>query len=297
MQKPFKRIAIYGQPRSYDRHDFNEALQGLKKFLQKLNVDLFIEKETAGLLKDQDHPIVELDQLRKCCDLLIVVGGDGNMLSAGRIAAAIDIPVVGINRGRLGFLTDILPSELENKLRNILEGHYQEEKRFLLSASVQSDNTVLSKSDALNDVVLLASKVAHMIQFEIFINQQLVLNQRADGLIIATPTGSTAYALSGGGPILHPELDVIVLVPVSPHTLSSRPIVVDANSEITIKLNPTQITPACLSCDGQAPIALDSDHHIVIRKKSEKLRLIHPLDYNYYETLRSKLGWQAKYGA
>jgi NAD+ kinase len=201
------------------------------------------------------------------------------------------VPVLGINRGRLGFLTDINPNEIDNKVTEVLNGHYIEEKRFLLNVRIQAAKQKQTADIALNDVVLLPGDVAHMIEFSITINDQFVCNHRADGMIVATPTGSTAYALSGGGPILHPSLDALVLVPMFPHTLSARPIVVGAASVIQIKISDTNEKPPRLSCDGQKPIELPLGAIIEIQKNPQALRLIHPTDYNYFETLRLKLQW------
>jgi len=204
-----------------------------------------------------------------------------------------EIPILGINRGSLGFLTDILPSQLE-KIKAILEGKFILEKRFLLTATVTSNNKIISQDDALNEVALIPDAIPHMIEFEIYIDKQFVCSQNSDGLIIATPTGSTAYALSGGGPILHPQLDAIVLVPMFPHSLNNRPIVVQGQCEISIIVSPNNDTSPRLSCDGRAYLNAEPGSEITIRKKPKTLHLIHPLDYSYYETLRSKLHWGKK---
>lgn len=185
------------------------------------------------------------------CDLVVVVGGDGSMLGAARALARHKVPVLGINRGSLGFLTDIRPDELEAKVGEVLDGQYIVESRFLLDAQVRRGIDSMGQGDALNDVVLHPGKSTRMIEFELYIDGQFVCSQKADGLIVATPTGSTAYALSAGGPIMHPKLDAIVIVPMYPHMLSSRPIVVDGNSELKIVVSPNmQIYPQ-VSCDGQ----------------------------------------------
>jgi len=176
----------------------------------------------------------------------------------------------------------------------VIDGHFIEEKRLVLQAEVLEQNKVVDKNNALNDVVLLPARIAHMIEFQVFINGEFVCNHRADGLIVATPTGSTAYALSGGGPILHPKLNCIALVPICPHTLSSRPIVVSADSEIELVIAERPVARPNLSCDGQPPVRLPKDGKIKIKRQEKQLRLIHPKDYNYYETLREKLRWEGK---
>jgi NAD+ kinase len=221
------------------------------------------------------------------------VGGDGSLLHAAQTIVNDEIPVLGINRGRLGFLTDILPTEL-HKIKAILEGAFLLEKRFLLTATVEYGGEVLGQSDALNEVALIPDSVPHMNEFEIYINDKFVCSQDSDGVIIATPTGSTAYALSGGGPILHPQLDAFVIVPMFPHTLSLRPIVIEGNNRVTIVISPNNTATPRITCDSQLFINTPPGSHITIKKKNQHLHLIHPVAYDYYETLRSKLHWGRK---
>lgn len=290
MTAAFKKIGVIGRVKTTGVKD---TLKTLIKYLQNLKQSIVIESETAESIDETHLPIVTRDELGSHCDLLIVVGGDGSLLNAAHAVVNHKIPVLGINRGSLGFLTDILPTEL-GKIKDILEGKYILEKRFLLSTSIELHDKTIGKDDALNEVAILPDAVPHMIEFEIFIDDKFVCSQDSDGLIIATPTGSTAYALSGGGPILHPQLDAIVLVPMFPHSLSSRPLVVEGNSEIRIIITPNNITSPRLSCDGRAYINTLPGSNIIIRKKAKALQLVHPLDYNYYETLRSKLHWGKK---
>lgn len=285
----FTKIALMGRQRAEGTTD---TLLGLKSYLRSRHVDVVFEKETA-LLANRAKPAVPVDQLAQHCDLIIVVGGDGSLLKAARVAVTQNLPVLGINRGRLGFLTDIRPEEF-SKIGQVLNGEYVEEERFLLTAQMEHQSTIIAQEDALNDVVLLPGDVAQMIEFSIYVNQQFVCNQRADGLIIATPTGSTAYALSGGGPILHPNLDAIVLVPMFPHILSSRPIVVADSSEIEIVISEDNEAAPRVTCDSQDRVHVPPGGRIKIKQKTERLRLIHPKDYNYFETLRTKLGWVSK---
>lgn len=200
-------------------------------------------------------------------------------------------PLLGVNRGRLGFLTDITPEDIERKVADVLAGHYTSEKRFLLDMEVRRGDNIIAESDALNDVVLHPGKFIHMLQFEIWVDGVFVTSQRSDGVIVATPTGSTAYSLSGGGPILHPTLDAIVVVPMNPHTLSSRPIVVGGNSEILLLVGEHNRAEPMVTCDGHSHAELQTGDQIIIRKKPDLLELLHPLDYNFYERCRSKLGW------
>lgn len=270
-----------------------ETLRALIQFLQNLNQAICLDAETAESLEDTSLACFTKSELSEHCDLLIVVGGDGSLLQAAHTAVKAKIPVLGVNRGRLGFLTDIHPTEL-NKIKAILAGDYIKEDRFLLSATVTLHGKKLGEGDALNEVALIPDSVPHMNEFEMYIDDQFVLSQDSDGLIIATPTGSTAYALSGGGPILHPQLDAIVMVPMFPHTLSLRPLVIEGNREITLVITPNNVATPRLSCDGQLAINTPPGSHIKIRKKQERLHLIHPTDYNYYEALRSKLHWGHK---
>jgi NAD+ kinase len=224
-------------------------------------------------------------------DLVVVVGGDGSMLNAARVLVCHDVPVLGINRGRLGFLTDIRPDDIEDTLSAVLDGRYHEESRFMLEFEVARDGALLPGGTALNDVVLHPGTAAQMIEFELFIAGQFVNSQQSDGLIVATPTGSTAYSLSAGGPIMHPNMNALVLVPMNPHTLSSRPLVIDADLEVCVNVVKQRSVLPLVSCDGAVLFYTEPGDQIIIRKKPGALRLIHPLDYNYYEACRSKLGW------
>lgn len=290
MPTTFKKIGIIGRVRNAG---VKETLQALTNYLISLHYDLVIETETAESLPSCNLPTVARDQLGKHCNLLIVIGGDGSLLNAAHAVVDAEIPVLGINRGSLGFLTDVHPTEL-GKIRDILEGKYTLEERFLLTSTTALDKKILGQNDALNEVALIPDTIPHMIEFEIYINDKFVCSQDSDGLIVATPTGSTAYALSGGGPILHPELNAIVIVPMFPHSLSNRPIVVEGDSRIDIMISPKNITSPRLTCDGMGYINILPGSHISIQKKTQHLHLIHPLDYNYYETLRSKLHWGKK---
>lgn len=290
MPSPFNTIGVFGRVKNPG------VMQTLKALVARLNTlerKVLVDAETATALADQSITSISREQLSQHCDLIIVVGGDGSLLHATHTVINNDTPVLGINRGRLGFLTDIHPTEFD-KIKAILEGNYLVEKRFLLTATVEFHDKILGRSNALNEVALIPDSVPHMSEFEIYINNQFVCSQDSDGLIVATPTGSTAYALSGGGPILHPQLDAIVMVPMFPHTLSIRPIVIDGSHQINITITPNNTTTPRLTCDGQAVINTPPGSRISIAKKSQFLHLIHPMDYDYYETLRSKLHWGRK---
>lgn len=287
MHTPFKTIGIFGRLR---RPGVKETLNMLIQYLQSLKQHIVIDAETAAFLDDNTLTCIAREELSKHCNLLIVVGGDGSLLHAVHSIINDEVPVLGINRGRLGFLTDVLPTELD-KIKDILEGKFHLEKRFLFTCSVERDGQLLGQSNALNEVALIPDTVPHMNEFDIYIDDQFVCSQASDGLIVATPTGSTAYALSGGGPILHPKLDALVMVPMFPHTLSMRPIVIDANCRVNVVISKNNTATPRVSCDSQSFIKAPPGSNIIIQKKAQRLHLIHPLDYDYYASLRSKLHW------
>jgi NAD+ kinase len=291
VKSQFKKIGLMGRQRNPESI---ECLQVLYEYLSKSNHEIIIEEDTASFLPGNFYSAATKEEFGKQVDLVIVVGGDGSLLKAAQFVVDHGTPVIGVNRGRLGFLTDIHPDEMTDRLEAVLNSEYIEEKRFLLNAEIHRQGNVIYKNVALNDVVLFPGGYTHMIEYEIYINKQFVCSQSADGQIIATPTGSTAYALSGGGPILHPSLDAIVLVPMFPHTLSSRPIVVDGNSKIEFKMIPRFETAPKVSCDGQERISIAPGDTLHVYKKAEYLKLLHPKDYNYYDTLRQKLYWEKK---
>jgi NAD+ kinase len=282
----FSTIGITGR----NNKDIVDSLQALTSFLENnVKVDIVMDVKIAGLLADKDYPVSPIEKLAGQCDLVIVVGGDGSLLQVASVLAEHDRPVIGINRGRLGFLTDILPDELETTLGKVLAGEFKIESRFLLDLFIGEQRQYLGS--ALNDIVLHPGKAVQMIEFALYIDGEFVYNQASDGLIVATPTGSTAYAMSAGGPIMHPFLDAIVLVPINPHSLSSRPIVVEGNRELTLVVGDRHNILPQVSCDGSMSHTCAPGDHITVRRKLKELQILHPADYDYYETCRSKLGW------
>lgn len=273
-----------------------ESLKILLAVLDKHQRQIHTDVESAPILGDQRSISVypSLAELAKNCDLIVVVGGDGSMLGAARRLCKTRVPVLGVNRGGLGFLTDVSSDEIESRVGEVLDGKYTLEERFLLDAVIIRDGKMLAQGDAMNEMVVHRGASLRMMEFSLWIDDQFVYSQRSDGLIISTPTGSTAYALSGGGPILHPALDAVALVPMFPHTLSSRPIVINGGSKIRIVMGDDRGGQPELSCDGQNHFLLKSADVINIEKKSETLTLIHPVSHNYYETCRSKLGWGSR---
>lgn len=289
----FRNVGIIGRLGSQQVID---TVFRLKQFLSEKNLHVMLEESIAEAISEHDMQVASYSLMGESCDLAIVVGGDGSVLGAARELAPYNIPLLGINRGNLGFLTDIKPDELETQITEVLEGRYIVEERFLLTAQSYRNDQSTGCADALNDVVLHAGQSARMIEFEIFLDGQFISSQRADGLIISTPTGSTAYALSAGGPIMHPKLDAIVVVPMYPHTLSSRPIVVDARSELKIVISPNIDIHPQVSCDAQNHLYCAPGDVITVSKNRHKVKLLHLLGYNYYEICRNKLGWGSRLG-
>jgi NAD+ kinase len=284
----FQRIGLIGK---HGDPAVKETIRQLCEYLDELGKDVLLEDSTCRLLEDQPMPSTSQNDLPCRSDLVIVVGGDGTMLHAARSLALHNTPLLGINLGRLGFLTDISPVEIRPRLDQILAGQYEEEERFLLRLSLGDESRLNGGVRALNDIVLHKWNIARMIEFETYINGQLVNDQRSDGLIVSTPTGSTAYALAAGGPLMHPSLNALLLAPLCPHTLSNRPIVVDGESEIEIHLSREHAEDVQLTCDGQVTLPVMEGEIIRIRKDEHRLRLIHPPGHDYYGTLRAKLGW------
>lgn len=287
MAAQFHRVGLVGRSRQ----------DGLQELLDEL-LDLLADRVGEVMLEDRlgavatrDCPLLTREEIGERADLVIVLGGDGSLLSAARTMARFETPVLGINRGRLGFLTDISPDEVSELVPAVLEGRYEREERFLLDVNVEREGKVVARADALNDVVLNSGTSAQMIEFELSIDGEFVYRQRADGLIISTPTGSTAYSLSGGGPIMHPSLDAIVLVPMFPHTLSSRPIVVKGDSVIRLDvLERNRIHPP-VTCDGQVNMTARPGDSVILRKKPHRLSLLHPPGHSFYASCRDKLHW------
>lgn len=287
MAGEFSTIGLIGK---YGDPEVGETLMQISEHLAAYQCNVMLEAETASMVANQHLPIASLEKIGKECDLAIIVGGDGTLLHAARNLNEYNVPILGINLGRLGFLVDISPDDMAMRLDEILSGKYEEEHRILLSAVVHHKDGSLSESDAFNDVVVHKWDVARMVETETYINGKFLNTMRADGLIVSTPTGSTAYALSGGGPILQPDLDAMVLVPICPHTMSFRPLVIDGESEIEIIVKDST-AQAQITCDGQINLGLVSGDKVLIKKKNKVVRLIHPCKHDHYQILRAKLRW------
>jgi NAD+ kinase len=268
-----------------------DTVRALLNYLRARGLEVLIDQSAGALLHHTGQTGVRRDEIARRCDLVVVVGGDGTLLHAARALIDYNVPLLAINRGRLGFLADISPDDMLARLDEILAGQYQEERRSLLHARVLRGSETVTASDAFNEVVAHVRSSIRMIELEIYIDGRFVNVLRADGLIVSTPTGSTAYALSGGGPILHPSLSAIVLVPICPHTLTNRPIVIDAGSRIEVILCRHNTTPARASFDGQGDVDLVPNDRILIERKAPTLRLLQPRDHDYFQVLRAKLRW------
>lgn len=292
MAKPFATIGLIGKQKD---PQIAESLRCVADFLMAKGLELIIDQGTAALFPSQRWEVVAREELGRRCDLAIVVGGDGTLLHAARSLADLNIPLLGIKLGRLGFLADVLPETLDPDLAEVLEGKYQEEERFLIQAELERDNRSCLIGTALNDVTIHIREVVRMIEFEIYIDGHFLSSQRSDGLVVATPTGSTAYALSAGGPILDVNLNGMVLVSICSHALSNRPLVLDADSLVEIVINEYNTTPGQASCDGQPGITLEAGDKVKVYKRPGMVRLIHPVAHNHYSILRAKLHWGRKF--
>ncbi len=286
--KKFNRIGLIGRA---GHHQALDTIARLLEFLRARQIEVWLEDEVADYGEFVGVPHCALEHIGQKVDLAIVVGGDGSLLGASRALARFDTPVLGINRGTLGFLTDIRPQDAIEKIEQALAGEFTEETRNLNAVEVMRDGQVIARATALNDVVIHKGQSARMLGYDLCIDDQFVYSSRSDGLICATPTGSTAYALSAGGPIMHPKLDALILVPMFPHTLNARPIVVPASSVVTVTVTEKHQALPQVSCDGQTHISLLLGDQVVIRRSEQHLTLLHPPGYSYYEICRSKLQW------
>lgn len=286
MNHPFKKIGLVAR---HSKPEVVTSLLALADYLVRQGLSIFIDCESVSVEESQGHPLITRHAFGKAIDVAIVLGGDGTMLSIARLVAPHRIPLIGINQGRLGFMTDIPLHEMQERVHTILQGDYIAEERRLVSATLQRAEQDIASHLALNDIVFNRGATGSMIEFEVFIDQQFVYSQRSDGLIISTPTGSTAYALAAGGPILHPTLPAITLVPICPQSLSNRPIAVNDTSTIDVVL--TRGVDAKVHFDGQAHCDLHEVDRVVIRRYPHPLKILHPQGYNYYDMLRHKLHW------
>lgn len=262
-------------------------LTNLAQHLITKNLEVWLEENTAQHAQLTRYPTLSLGDIGNIADVAIVMGGDGTMLSVARSLIETDVPLIGINRGRFGFLTDLRAEDMLVEIDRILDGEYIKEPRMLLATQVVRQGKVIEASYALNDIVIKSG--LRLIELEVEIDHKFVYKQRSDGLILSTPTGTTAYALSAGGPILHPNLEAISLVPICPHTLSNRPIAVNSASKIEVTV--VHFDEAQLSFDGQFQVTLEEGDKIMVQRAQQTISLLHPSDYCYFDMLRNKLNW------
>ena len=287
MPREFKTVGLWG--RLNEPSVAEPALQVLEH-LRKRGIEVFATTETSSVGRFAGITHVAEAEIAEHIDLVVAIGGDGTLLHAARRVTHRDVPLIGINRGRLGFLTDISPEHMLEAIDAILAGDYLAERRLMLAAEIGNSGRRDSLV-ALNDVVLQKGETGRMLDFTTTINGIYVNTHRGDGLIVATPTGSTAYALSCGGPIIQPDVDALVVVPICPHTLSDRPLLVKSSSEIEVRVDTGTDSAAHVVCDGEELGRISNDETLRIRLADQMLTLLHPRDYNYYELLRSKLNW------
>jgi len=288
MSRRFATIALTGK---YRDPRVGDSMLILARHLVSSGVRVVLDPEVK--LDFGATPVEPLDEaeLGGAADLVVAIGGDGTMLYATRLVAGRGVPLLGINRGRLGFLADITPGEMLRRVDEVLAGEYAEEHRLMLEAVIDDGAAAPRRALALNDVVLQKRATGRMLDFENWVDGVYVNTHGGDGLVIATPTGSTAYALSGGGPIIHPGLDAIALVPICPHTLSDRPIVIRGDAQIEVRVLDRPDTHGEVTCDGLLLGELAAGQRLVVHAAQERVVLIHPHGHDYFRLLRSKLHW------
>ncbi|HAL38559.1 MAG TPA: NAD kinase [Polaromonas sp.] len=286
MKSQFRHVALIGK---YQAQGSRSALEGIAHFLGTQGCNVAIEQDTANNTGLTQYPTLDAAGIGAQCDLALVVGGDGTMLGIVRLLAQFDIPLIGINQGRLGFITDIAFEDYQDTLKPMLRGEFDEDRRWMMQAKVVRDGQCVFSATAMNDVVVNRGTTAGMVELRVEVDGRFVANQRADGLIIASPTGSTAYALSAGGPLLHPSIAGWVLVPIAPHTLTNRPIVLSDSGEITIEIVAGR--DASANFDMQSLASLQHGDRITVRRSEHQMRFLHPKGWSYFDTLRKKLHW------
>ena len=278
----FKKVGIYS---SLEARKVNHIAYQIEEILENLDIDILIPTSFSSY-KTSFGKNYSDNYVNKNADLVIAIGGDGTLLSSARKFGYMGIPILGVNLGTLGFLTDVPPEELTHCIQNILKNEYEKEERFFLESQVNNEKT---KNKALNEIVIHSRKVAQLIEYELFIDEDFVYRQKADGIIISTPTGSTAYSLSANGPIIHPAAKAICLMPMFPQSLNSRPLIVDEDAKIQILI--CKKGNSSMSLDSHLINSLNYGDIVNISKANSKLTLIHPLEHDFYSSCRNKLGW------
>jgi len=285
MSPPFRHVALFGK---YQAQGVRPILEEIAQFLVRCGVEVSLDHDTAMNSDWNDFGAMRIDEMAQVCDLGVVVGGDGTMLGIGRELARHGIPLIGINQGRLGFITDIAAHDWRNALAPMIQGDYEAESRPMIEGGVWRDGAQIFKGFALNDVVVRSSS-SSMIELRVMVGSDHVANIRSDGVIVASPTGSTAYALSAGGPILHPAIGGWAMVPIASHTLSNRPIVLPDDQEVTLELVQGKEASANFDMHGLASMLLGDT--VRMQRSAHKARFLHPRGWSYYATLRHKLHW------
>jgi NAD+ kinase len=293
MNSIFRHVALIGKYHAAVAPplaaSMRSALEDIAQFLASQGCEVVVERETASVAGMEGYPTADVPTIGAQCDLGLVVGGDGTMLGIARQLACHGVPLIGINQGRLGFITDIALDQYRTVLPPMLAGEYEEDLRSLLHAQVVRDGEVVFDALAMNDVVVNRGATSGMVELRVEVDGRFVANQRADGLIVASPTGSTAYALSAGGPLLHPSNPGWVMVPIAPHTLSNRPLVLPDSVEIVMEL--VSGRDASANFDMQSLASLLHGDRITVKRSEHKVRFLHPKGWTYFDTLRKKLHW------
>jgi len=284
--QPFRHVGVVGK---YQAVGSKDAIDSIAQFLVKQGCEVSLEHDTALNTGLSHYPVLDVHGLGQQCDLALVMGGDGTMLGIARQLASYGVPLVGVNQGRLGFITDIPFKDYPALLGPIVQGRFEEDPRALMQAAIWRDGHCIFEAIAMNDVVVNRSGSPSMIELRVEVDGHFMANQRADGLIVASPTGSTAYALSAGGPLLHPAIAGWVMAPIAPHTLSNRPIVLPSSSEVVIEV--VNARDASAHFDMQSFTSLMHGDRISVRRAAHELRLLHPIGWSYFDTLRRKLHW------
>ena len=293
MKSKFSRVALIGKYQTAApgtlAEESRKVLEDIAAFLSQQGCEVVLEKDTATNTGIRAFDVLDVDAIGEGCDLGLVVGGDGTMLGIGRQLARHGVPLIGINQGRLGFITDIALQTYRETLVPMLQGAYEEDHRSLMHAKVMRGSDCVFEALAMNDVVVNRGATAGMVQLRVEVDGHFVANQRADGLIIASPTGSTAYSLSAGGPLLHPSSPGWVMVPIAPHTLTNRPIVLADAAEIAVEIVAGRDVSA--NFDMQSIASLQHGDRITVRRSEHHVRFLHPVGWSYFDTLREKLQW------
>jgi len=289
MKSSFKTVALVGK---YKSPEVVAPLLKLARFLERRKVEVLMDRVAGSRAGRGRYPVLPLEELGRRADLAIVIGGDGTMLNIARALAPHDVPLIGVNQGQIGFLTDISVETMIGTIGSILDGKFVTEKRMLLEGRIRSRSQKASRVLAFNDVVVSKGARGNMVELEVRIDGEFIYNQRSDGLIVATPTGSTAYAMSAGGPIVHPRVDAIILTPIASHTLTNRPIVIPGSEVIDVRPYMEESAEEIyVTYDGQSGYPLQKGDSVRIRALDRRLRLIKAPERNYFELLREKLKW------